>query len=272
VQTIVSRQHPFVKRCRAAAARRGASGEAVLLDGVHLVRDALEAGLVIDVAAVTSAARAHPEVEALVAALGEAGVEVLDVTSAVMDAASPVTTPAGLLALAESPAAAVEDVLPPPAALAVAVIGVQDPGNVGAVIRSADAAGASGVLVCDGSADPFGWKALRGSMGSAFRIPVAAHVGITDALTAARARQVRVLAAVLDEDAPSLFACDLTVPTLLLLGGEGQGVPRAAVADADGRVRIPMTSGVDALNVAVAAGVLLFEARRQRSAAGEGHR
>ncbi len=272
MQTISSRQHPFVKRCRAAAARRGSPGEAVLLDGIHLVHDALAAGLVIDVAAVTASALTHPEIEALVAALGAAGVDVIEVTSAVMDAASPMTTPAGLLALAESPAATIEDVLPPPAALAVALMGVQDPGNVGAVVRAADAAGASGVLVCDGSADPFGWKALRGSMGSAFRVPVAPGVGVTGVLAAARARHVRVLAAVLDGDAPSLFTCDLTGPTLLLLGGEGHGVPRAAVSDADGRIRIPMASGVDSLNVAVAAGVLLFEARRQRTAAGGGPR
>jgi TrmH family RNA methyltransferase len=265
VKTITSRQHEFVGRCRAAAARTG-PGSDILLDGVHLVRDALAAGVRIEAAGVATTALENPEVAALCDDLREAGVEVAALSGPVMDAASPVRTPTGIVAVASLEAAPLDRALAGTPALVVAIVGVQDPGNVGAIIRVADAAGATGIVAADGCASPFGWKALRGAMGSAFRLPVAHGQPAADVVRAARARGIRCIATVPDAGV-DLYACDLSGPALVLAGGEGQGLGEIMHL-ADVQLRIPMASGVESLNVAVATGVVLFEAYRQRAARG----
>jgi TrmH family RNA methyltransferase len=141
---------------------------------------------------------------------------------------------------------------------------VQDPGNLGAVARAAEAAGATGVFVCGRSADPFGWKALRGSMGSAFRLPIVSCPAADEAVAAVRARGLRVLA-LTARDGASLYDMDLRGPSALLVGGEGAGLSDDIAALTDARVSIPMRPPVESLNVAVAAAVALYEAARQRS-------
>jgi TrmH family RNA methyltransferase len=145
------------------------------------------------------------------------------------------------------------------------LVGVQDPGNVGSAIRTADALGATGVICFDQSASPAGYKALRGAMGSTFRLPVAsARLG--EAVPDARRRGIRVAATVSRGGEPPT-ATALAGPVLILLGNEGTGLPDALVADADVRITVPMRPGVDSLNVAVTAALLLWEASdgRQRS-------
>lgn len=266
MKTITSRQHAFVARCRAAAKGRDGEGQDMLLEGVRLVRDALDAGLAVRAAAVTPAAQLDAEVGALCRRLVASGTELFIAAEAVMDALSPVRTPAGLTALAAPPPATVDGIFAAHPALVVGVVGVQDPGNAGAIIRSAEAAGATGVVLTAGCADPFGWKALRGAMGSAFRVPIGPRgTRPADLLADARARGVRCLAA--DPRGPAdLFACDLTTPWLVVLGGEGAGLPDDVLALADVVAGIPMAPAAESLNVAVAAGVILFEARRQRRA------
>jgi TrmH family RNA methyltransferase len=142
------------------------------------------------------------------------------------------------------------------------LVGVQDPGNVGSVVRTADAFEASGVISFEGSAHPGGYKALRGAMGSTFRIPVAT-AGLDDVLAAARTGGVRIAAAVARGGEPPLRAA-LATPVLILLGSEGSGLPEPLTAEADVRVTIPMRSGVESLNVAVTAALLLWEAAGRR--------
>jgi TrmH family RNA methyltransferase len=184
----------------------------------------------------------------------------------VIEAASPVKTPAGIVAVARWQPAEPGQVLEAQPALVVCAVAVQDPGNVGAIIRSADAAGATGVVVSAGSADPFGWKALRGSMGSAFRLPVAAGASLGEVCREARRRGVRIVATSPAAGA-DLYDVDLAGPALVLVGGEGAGLPPALQDIADARLSIPMRLPVDSLNVAVAAAVILYEARRQRPGA-----
>jgi len=144
----------------------------------------------------------------------------------------------------------------------LAAVDVQDPGNFGAIVRSADALGATGVVAAGASADPAGWKALRGSMGSSFRVPVS-KATVDDTLAAAKSAGLRVYAAAMD--GVPLDHCDLTGPTMIMLGSEGLGLPPAALGAADDRIAIPMRPGVESLNVAVSAALMLYEARRQRS-------
>lgn len=251
---IDSRQHPFVRRCRALAVQR--DDDAILLDGEHLVADALDARVAID--GVLTDGRPHP----LLARAAASGAVVYEGTPDVLEAASPVKTPSGLVAIARWTPDTLDDVFRQTPALVIALVDVQDPGNVGSLIRSADALGAGGVIALDGSADPGGWRALRGAMGSTFRVPVArGPVGLV--LETARQRGMRVTATVAGGGV-ALDALDLTQPTLVLLGNEGAGLPSAIVALADERLTVPMRDRINSLNVAVTAALILWEARRQR--------
>ncbi len=271
MRTVSSRQNPLVRGFREAASHPGAEG-LVLLDGLHLVRDAREAGLPLHTVAVSTHALTHShETASLVDALDADGVDVVEVSDAVMSAISPVRTPSGLTALASRETADLDDLADVSTPLVVAAIDVQDPGNLGALIRAAEAGGATGVIVCGASAHPLAWKTLRGSMGSALRLPLAIAPDIDAVLTFAATHGLTSVATTArDGRAPTDMA--LTRPTLFLLGAEGGGLTDAVVAACDARVTIPMQPPVESLNVAVAAALLVYEARRQRIAGRPGAR
>jgi TrmH family RNA methyltransferase len=278
---LTSRQHPVVQACRDLASARGA-GRTVLLDGAHLIAEAFRNGVPID--SVLAGARFLEESghdgRTLLGRIQQAGGTVFDASDGVIAAASPVRTPSGIVAIARWSPAPIADVFGPPArpapsgvegsgveaSLAVGLYGVQDPGNLGAAIRSADALGATGVVSIGHAADPAGWKALRGAMGSTFRLPVS-RASLEDVLAAAREQRTTVFAATA-RGGVALPDASLAAPVLLLFGGEGAGLPDAAIPDYAMRLTIPMRAGVESLNVAVAVGLVLYEARRQRQAMG----
>ena len=261
--TISSRHNPIVARYRAAA--QGDAADRLLLDGAHLVADALAAGMLVREAAVTATADEDEELRGLVASLGRARVEVVTVTTAVMDALSPVRSSSAIVALADRPASDGAAVYAGGAALAVIAVDVQDPGNLGAIVRVAEAGGATGVVAAGACADPFSWKALRGSMGSALRLPIAIRSDVEAAVTAARRAGCRLVAATPRGGAPP-FDLQLDGPTAILIGGEGRGLPHSIMSAADARATIPMAPPVESLNAAVTAALLVYEARRQRAA------
>jgi TrmH family RNA methyltransferase len=186
------------------------------------------------------------------------------VTAQVMDAVSPTRTPAGVVALADRPVIREETMFAAASPLIVIAVDVQDPGNLGAILRSAEAAGATGVIATAGGADPLGWKAVRGSMGSVFRLPVLRVPDAIAALEIARRHGLRRAAAVRD-GGTFMDAADLTGPLAIVVGGEGSGLSQAAIDASDLRVSIPMAPRVESLNVATAAALLAYEARRQRA-------
>lgn len=261
MSVITSRRHSVVSEVRAVV--RG-DDQRLLLDGWHLVADAAAAAVAIDVLAIASpSTSAAVEHAALVERLRARGTHVLDVSPEVMGALSPVRTSTGVVALAARPQPAPDALTSPAPALVVVAAGVQDPGNVGAMVRAAEAAGATGVLVDGQSADPFGWKALRAAMGSTLRLPVRREHSLDERLTAWRTAGLRVVTT--DAHAGvDLYAADLTMPCAMVLGAEGAGVPHGLHENADLRVRIPMRAPVESLNVAVAAALVVYEARRQR--------
>ena len=258
--TITSRHNPLVARFRDAA--RGDAAGVMLLDGAHLVADALSADVVIHVAVVTAAAQQSDAIQALVDRLSRRAVDVVSVSAPVMDAISPVRSASAIVALAARPPDRGAEMYQGPSPLVVVAVDIQDPGNVGAIVRVAEAAGASGVVAAGGSAQPFGWKALRGSMGSALRLPIG---GGDPAAAIATARQHRCrIVATVPRAGGTLFDLDLTGPAAVLVGGEGAGLPAALIDGADARVTIPMQPPVESLNAAVTAAVVLYEACRQR--------
>jgi TrmH family RNA methyltransferase len=258
--TITSRHNPLVARFRDAA--RGDADGVMLLDGAHLVADALSAGVAIHVAVVTAAAEHSDDMQELVDRLSKRDVDVVSVSAPVMDAISPVRSASAIVALASRPPDRGAEMYQGRSPLVVVAVDIQDPGNVGAIVRVAEAAGASGVVAAGGSAQPFGWKALRGSMGSALRLPIGGGDPAT-AIATARQHRCRIVATVPRAGA-ALFDLDLTGPAAVLVGGEGAGLPAALIDGADARVTIPMQPPVESLNAAVTAAVILYEARRQR--------
>ena len=232
----------------------------MLLEGPRLVEDAVAAGVRVDVAAVSTTPAAR--ISALVRRLGPVA-RVVRVTSAVMDALSPAATPSGVVALAALRPAPMEDTMRISPPLVVGLSGVQDPGNTGAVIRAVEAGGASGVVAV-GGADPLGWKALRGAMGSSFRLPVARADDPAAVARLASAHGLQVIAAATRGGTP-VAEIDLRSPCLVWLGAEGPGLDRGAAATADETVSIPMRAPVESLNIAVAAALIVYEAARQRN-------
>jgi TrmH family RNA methyltransferase len=200
--------------------------------------------------------------EALGSRLAAGDASVRRVSGDVLAALSETETTQGVIAIARRPVfdeARIFRGTP----LVLVGVAIQNPGNVGALLRAAEAAGATGAYFTAGSADPMSWKALRGSMGSAFRVPHVAGLDATDALARLSARGVTTVAAT-GMDGDRYDGVDLAGPVALLLGNEGAGLPADLVARADRRITIPMAAPVESLNVAVAAGILLFEAGRQR--------
>jgi TrmH family RNA methyltransferase len=262
MERISSRQNPLVKQFRELAGGRG-DGEAVLLDGQHLVEEALASGVRLDLVAFAED-QLSDRLAALSRQVQAAGARSVSVTQQVLAAISPVRQPSGVVAIAHCPAPSVAAAMARPPQLLLMLHGIQDPGNVGGIIRAAEACGATGVITGGTTADPLGWKALRGSMGSVFRLPVAVKQSLPDVAARARGMGIRLLATVPRGGTP-LAETDLRGPCAILLGGEGGGLPESLVSQADERITIPMTPPVESLNVAIAAALILYEASRQRS-------
>jgi TrmH family RNA methyltransferase len=243
--------------------RDAAAGEAagvMVAEGVRLVGEALDAGLELLVAAVSPRCGDA----ALRGRLERHAAEFLECSDEVMARLSALETPPGVAVVVRRPSAAEADLLAGDVApLVVVAAGVRDPGNLGSLVRTAEAAGATGCITMQGGADPFRDKAVRGSMGSIFRLPVLHGLQAGGVVDFARRQRLQLVVADGGGDR-AYTAADLRKPLALVVGAEAAGVPEELLRAAAARVRIPLQGPVDSLNVAVAAGVLLFEARRQR--------
>jgi TrmH family RNA methyltransferase len=263
MKTIASRQNPIVRTFRDLADRPDPQGARLLLDGAHLVREALDAGLAFEhVCVAASLLDRHGEEAALTATLEGRGIAVTAAPDKLIAAVSPVRTPSGIVAIAtrRQHAPRIDDIVAASDAMLLVGVDIQDPGNVGALLRVAEAAGAGAVVLAGDSANPFSWKALRGSMGSALRLPVVNGVSPDGVLDSLGRHQVRTVAAV----ARGGVAPDhvrWTSRVAIVVGGEGPGLSDAIVAQCDERVTIPMARPVESLNVTVAAAILLYSAR-----------
>lgn len=258
-QTLTSRANPLYRRLRAL---RDRGGELCLLEGPRLVAEALAAGVAVVEAVATPEAEQAPASRGVVSALRERGASVHRMSASLVASLSELETSRGLLALARRPALEEARVFSGTPLVLVAD-GVQNPGNLGALVRTAEAAGATGAILARGCADPFSWKALRGSMGSAFRLPVARRGDVGREIEALLERGLRVVAAAADGEL-RYDAADLRGPVAVVVGSEGRGLSPAALERASSRVRIPLAGAVESLNVAAAAALVLFEAARQR--------
>ena len=260
LETITSAANPLLKEVRRAIARGGLTLEGwCVAETFHLLEEALrsecEVKTVLAAESVRSAAEGHVK--------GIGRIKVVVVPDALLDGISGTETSQGVIALVKLPAWRLEQLFRG-SPLVVILDGLQDPGNCGTIVRAAEAFGVTGVLFLKGTASPYNPKTLRASAGSLFRVPFLAGVDGALARAALRQNRVELYAGVpARPGVRSLAQVDLTGRCGLVIGNEARGVGgelRAAALD----VAIP-TVGVESLNAAVAAGVMLYEARRQRS-------
>jgi TrmH family RNA methyltransferase len=267
---VTSEQNPLVRAARRLERDRGERERSglYLAWGLHLAGEALAAGAAIERIFLAAEAETGDEGRDLAARLRRSGPAPMNTTARVLDSIVAGAGDQGVLLVVRRPPSTLAQVLERRVTLVLATQGVQDPGNVGSMVRTAFATGAGAFLALERSADPFSSRAVRAGMGAHFRLPIVAAASST-ALPALAAAGFQVVAADLEAAEPP-DGIDLRPPTVLCLGNEGQGLPAALLGAAAARVRIPMAAGASSLNVHAAAAILLYEAQRQRGFPGSG--
>ena len=262
--TITSRHNSLLRLARAV--RDGKTTELIFVEGLRLCEEALRSQLDIEAVIYSEEIAEKDRAARFLEAVASVCDRLIQVSEKLLATVSYTKTPQGIITLAHPPESGkarleTPDARPP---LIVIMHGINNPVNVGAVLRSAEAAGATGVITTTNTADPFSPKALRGAMGSAFRLPIWKDAGYADALTWCAKHGIKTVAA--DVKATSLHTeFDWTHPTALLLGSESIGLSAEEVAMVGETVRIGMSGSVESLNVGAAAAILLYEAARQRT-------
>jgi TrmH family RNA methyltransferase len=262
LRRVDSRQNAHVRDLRRGFAEAAPNdrGE-VAVEGMHLIEEAVRSGLKLSTVFFSESARerAHRLVPQL-----SSHTEVLLLPDSVFASAVPTETPQGVAALVRVKAEEVATILKTLPVLLMITAGLQDPGNLGTIARSAEAFGVTGLLLGERSVSPWNWKALRASAGSLFRLPHA-KVELATALRAVKSRGIRVLATS-SHKGRLISEVDLRVPIAFVIGNEGAGIPKEILAEADEIVAIPQSPKVESLNAGIASSILLYEAARQRSA------
>lgn len=261
---ILSRDNSLLRRARAV--RDGKVVDLIFVEGMRLCEEALASNLRIEAVVHSDHIAQKAKAAKLIAQLSERAKSSVSVSEKLLESISYTKTPQGIVVLAARPSSDADNLtrLQPAKPLIVILRETNNPVNVGAIVRTAEAAGASGVIATANTADPFSPKALRGAMGSAFRLPVWSGGTFSQALAWCRAQKIQLICA--DLSAVTLFSeVDWRKPSALLVGRESSGLSREEVTSADLAVRIPMKGSTESLNVAVATGVILYEAARQRA-------
>jgi TrmH family RNA methyltransferase len=261
---ITSPQNPRVKEAVRLRDRRHREKQGrILIDGVRELHRAIDAGVpMIEVFVCDALCKGDAAIQ-LLSKLDDCGGEVLRVTEPIFEKLAFGDRAEGVVAVAEMPHPTLSSLALPTDALVAVLEGVEKPGNVGAVMRSADAAGVSAVIVADARTDLYNPNAIRASLGTIFTMPVCATTS-GDALAWLRRRGFAIFAARVDGSVPYTEA-DFRGPTAIVLGSEAEGLSPTWTGDDIRAVRLPMLGAVDSLNVSVTAAVLFYEALRQRS-------
>lgn len=260
LRRVSSRQNSLVKELRRAFHDgEPAADGSIAIESVRAIEEAIRSGLRFR--AVFFAESARPRAGRLLPQFS-ANVEILLLPDDVFQSVVATETPQGVAALVRLKVHKFDDLLAAPEPLIVAAAGVQDPGNLGTIIRSAEAFGAAGLLVGAGTVSPYNPKVVRASAGSLFRLPVVG-VEFPAVLSALRDRGLKLLATS-SHKGTAVDEADLTGGVVVMIGNEGAGLPKEIMRQVDGQVSIPHAPGVESLNAGMAASIVLYEASRQR--------
>jgi TrmH family RNA methyltransferase len=265
LRRVEGRHNAAVKELRQAFARAELTDQGFCaIEGIRIVEEAIRSGLRFQ--AVFFRESAQNLAERLLPQIG-AHVETLLLPDNLFNASVSSDAPQGVAALVQVKQSSVEDVLERlQVGPLMVVIGLQDPGNLGTILRSSEALGSAGVVLAQGTVSPFNSKVVRASAGSAFRLPIviAKAAGETDKIfKTMRAEGIRLIATSSHKGTP-IDQTNLTGPAAILVGSEGAGLPRDLLAQVDELVKIPHAPQVESLNAGVAASIVLYEAARQR--------
>lgn len=259
LNSVTSRQNPQVKQLRRAFSQAEPTPEGhIAIEGVRLIEEAIRSGVRLHT--LFFGKSAGTRVERLLSQVGR-NVEVLMLPDDVFASAVATEHSQGVAALVTPKKFNLSDMVAP-GGLLVVVLGLQDPGNLGTVLRSAEAFGVSGVILAEGTVSAFNPKTIRAAAGSLFRLPCVSAM-FTEVLPLFRSRGLRVIATSSHKGTP-LPQSDLTGGVAILIGNEGAGVSRDALAQTDERITIPHSEKVESLNAGVATSLILYEAARQR--------
>jgi RNA methyltransferase, TrmH family len=265
IRIVQSKQNARLKELRKAFTHPGRNERGLVgIEGPNLVAEAVRAGVRVECIFVGS----HNPAAGYVSEEDVSAIDVLLMPGDYLKEILATESPQLVAALVEPPDwtwAHLTGERKSAAAMIVVLAGLQDPGNLGTILRSAEAFGATGVLCLPGTVNAWNPKAVRASAGSVFRMPVVS-ASERDALTELRKAGVRVLTTTAQGDAEPVDLADLAEPVALLIGNEGSGVPVDLAKKADGAITIPCPGPVESLNAAVATSVLLYEAAKQRAA------
>lgn len=263
LRKITSKQNSLVQELRRSFTRGEPNDDGYCaIESVRILEEAIRSGLRFK--AVFFSESAGARMDRMLPQISSHA-DALLLPDAIFTSAVATETPQGVAALVKFKDFDLDDALLAPVPLVVVAAGVQDPGNLGAILRSAEAFGASGVLTAEKTVSRFNPKVVRAAAGSLFRLPV---VGAKAATVAGQLRErgLRLVATTSHKGTPASEA-DLRGPLALFIGGEGAGLPRELLAEMDAAVAIPHSSKVESLNAGVAASILLYEIARQRNSA-----
>jgi TrmH family RNA methyltransferase len=256
-ETLTSARNPFLKQVRRAVARGTLTESGLCVaEGIHLLDEALRSGC--EIAAVLASERVSETV-----AVESLAARVYVLPDRLFDELATTGASQGVIALVRPPHWSL-DQLSSGEALWVVLDRIQEPGNAGAIVRAGEAFGATGVVFLKGTVNPYNPKSLRASAGSMFRLPCVHSIEDAAFMDTVHRNAIHLLA-MLPQGSVPIYEADLRRPCAILIGSEGHGV-RAELSRGATALRIP-TRGVESLNAAVAAGIVLYEARRQRSTA-----
>ncbi|MBB5037035.1 TrmH family RNA methyltransferase [Prosthecobacter dejongeii] len=258
---ITSASNEKIKHARRV--RDGREPGLIFIEGLRLAEEAVNSDLTIEVCFSDSLDPSEPRLATLLHRLEQNSVPHFTTTTDIIRGMSDTVRSQGIILIARRPGQPATGIWQKNATLLLGLDRLQDPGNLGTLIRTAEAAGVGGIVSLKGSADAFSPKVLRSSMGSAFRLPLLENASPAD-LQALQANQGFQIVAAAGEGEMDYTDYNWQQPTLLLLGNEGRGVAPELMQQCDVRLRIPMHAGVESLNVAAAGAVMLFEAARQR--------
>ncbi len=262
--TITSLQNPRIKDTIKLRDRRHREKQGrILIDGLRELERAIDAGVSLVEAFVYLPACENPEAQRVLARLAERGTEILEVNTPVFEKLAFGERVEGILGVAATPRAALDDVSLPQNPLVAVLEGVEKPGNVGAVSRTADGAGVSALVVADPRTDLYNPNTIRASLGTIFTLPTAA-ASVKDTLAWLRRHKLAIYAARVDGSVP-YTEVDYRQPAAIVLGSEAEGLTDAWQGADIQAIRLPMLGTADSLNVSATAAVLFYEALRQRN-------
>jgi len=260
---ISSKQNSLVKYIRSLRDKRTREKEGhFVVEGLNFVNEALSSGIIPEKLIISESAGDNLKAADIIKQVSNRA-SIVRVSDSVMEYMSETETPQGVMSLLKIPEVSLTSLPVLTKSVFIIMDGIQDPGNVGTVIRTADAFGMTGVMMSKGCADLYNSKTLRSTMGSLFHLPVLRDVAATELVDFLQSRSICTAVTCLEEEVLPIEDLNLVFPLALVFGSEARGVSTELRQAGDYLMKVPMVGAAESLNVGVAAGIVIYEASRR---------